>query len=160
MSGILHTIMIDNGQHLEVRQYKLYTKYHIEKIIIHNTMSQQMVSKGFSKTLCSILEKMVDKNKKTRLDKLPEILWADRTTVRAPTQDTPHSFDFGAETVLPLKVQLPSLKSSCCEEITNERKVDLGLVKLETFDEETFMAQQNLELYIDSGCPTHLTNTS
>ncbi|KAM7460053.1 hypothetical protein LguiA_035983 [Lonicera macranthoides] len=47
-----------------------------------------------------------DKNKKDWHERLPEALWAYRTTCRTPTQATPYSLVFGGEEVLPLEVHL------------------------------------------------------
>lgn len=59
---------------------------------------------AFNKTFCTILEKMMDKNKKTWPEKLPKALWAYRTIIRTATQAIPYSLVFGGETVLPLEI--------------------------------------------------------
>lgn len=56
-----------------------------KKIIPPDTMHPHTLAEEFNKTLCTILEKMVGKNKKTWPDKLPETLRAYKTTVRIPT---------------------------------------------------------------------------
>ncbi|KAG9446985.1 hypothetical protein H6P81_013113 [Aristolochia fimbriata] len=68
------------------------------------------LAEAFNKTLCKILKKTIGTNKKSWDEKLPEALWAYRTSVRTPTQSTPFSLVYGAEAVLPLEVQLPSLR--------------------------------------------------
>lgn len=54
---------------------------------------------------------------------------------------------FGGEIVLPLGIQLQSLRVAIHEGITTEEKASLQLAELETLDEDRLEAQQNLELY-------------
>lgn len=63
---------------------------------------------------------MVYKNKKTHADKLPEALWAYRTTIRTSTLATVFSSLRVEEklrgAVLPLEIHLPSLRVAVHEE--------------------------------------------
>lgn len=54
---------------------------------------------------------------------------------------------FGGEIVLPLGIQLQSLRVAIHEGITTEEKASLQLAELETLDKDRLEAQQNLELY-------------
>lgn len=67
--------------------------------------------------------------------KLLEALWAYRTTVKTATQATPCLLVFGGEAVLPLEIQLPSLRVAVHERITTEEKASLRLTELEALDE-------------------------
>lgn len=88
-----------------------------------------------------------DKNKKDWHERLPEALWAYRTTCRTPTQATPYSLVFGGEAVLPLEVQIPSLRVAIQESLTEEESAIIRLAELETLDERRLQVQQNLEIY-------------
>lgn len=88
-----------------------------------------------------------DKNKKDWYERLPEALWAYRTTCRTPTQATPYSLVFGGEEVLPLEVQIPSLRIAIQESLTEEESAIIRLAELETLDERRLQVQQNLEIY-------------
>ena len=59
------------------------------------------LAEAFHKTLCKILKKMVSSHKRDWSDKLPEALWAYRTTVRGQTHSTPFSLVYGCEVVVP-----------------------------------------------------------
>ena len=61
---------------------------------------------------------MVSTHKRDWSDKLPEALWAYRTTIRGPTHSTPFSLVYGCEAVVPLEVQIPSLRVSLQNEMT------------------------------------------
>jgi hypothetical protein len=80
-------------------------------------------------------------------NRLQEALWAYRTTYRTPTQATPYSLVFGVETVLPLEIELPSLRVAMQNDMTVEECKQLRLDELDAMDEKRLIAQQNLEVY-------------
>lgn len=88
---------------------------------------------------------MVDQNHRNWHEKLNEALWAYRTTYRTPTQATPYSLVFGTEAILPLEVEIPSLRIAINEELSKEEQVRLRLEELDASDEVRLNAQQNLE---------------
>lgn len=90
---------------------------------------------------------MVDQNPRNWHEKLNEALWAYRTTYRTPTQATPYSLVFGAEAVLPLPVEIPSLRIAINKELSADERAQLRLEELDALDEVRLNAQQNLELY-------------
>lgn len=75
--GVPETITADNGQQFKrAALYKLYDKYRIKRN--HSSWyyaPANGLAKAFNKTLCTILKKMVDKNKKVWPERLPEALW-------------------------------------------------------------------------------------
>ncbi|KAG9442418.1 hypothetical protein H6P81_018272 [Aristolochia fimbriata] len=105
------------------------------------------LAEAFNKTLCKILKKTVGTHKRSWDEKLPEALWAYRMTARTPTQSTPFSLVYGTGAVLPLEVQLPSLRIAVREGLTTEECAQLRLAKLESLDEQRLEAQQRLECY-------------
>ncbi|GMQ02073.1 hypothetical protein CsSME_00048471 [Camellia sinensis var. sinensis] len=147
--GIPESIIMDNGQPFRSDTLnKLFAKYKIK----NNHSSRYHapangLAEAFNKTLCKILKKMVDKNKKAWHEKLQEALWAYRTSHRTPTQATPYSLVFGGEAVLPLEVQIPSLRVAIQESLTEDESARVRLAELETLDERRLYAQQNLEIY-------------
>lgn len=93
------------------------------------------------------MKKIVSKNKKDWHEKMREANWAYRTTVRTPTQMTPYSLVFGGEAVLPLEMEIPSLRIAVHEKITDDQQVFLRLQELDADEGKRLEAQQNLELY-------------
>ena len=89
---------------------------------------------------------MVSTNKRDWHDRLPEALWAYRTTVRTTTGCTPFNLVYGSEAVLPLEVQLPSLRIAT--RLTNpDENTQIRLAELEALDEKRLAVQQRLEIY-------------
>ena len=64
-----------------------------------------------------------------------------------PTQETPYFLIYGVEVVLPLEHQIPSLRISIHEGLTNEDKAKLRLQELEALEEKRLESQQSLECY-------------
>ena len=86
-------------------------------------------------------------NKRDWDDKLGAALWAYRTTVRTPTGATPYSLVYGCEAVLPLEIQIPSLRIALATQMTTEEQHQKRLEELEMLDEKRLEAQQHIEFY-------------
>ena len=103
-------------------------------------------AEAFNKVLCKILKKMVSGSRRDWHERLPEALWAYRTTVQTATGCTPYNLVFGSEAVLPLEVQLPSLRVAMQFTDPNEN-AQVRFAELEALDERRLMTQQRLEIY-------------
>ena len=147
--GIPKRFVHDNGpQFRDHRFYRFCDKYKIQSCpsTPYNPAANGL-AEAFNKTLCKILKKMVSSHKRDWSDKLSEALWAYRTTVRGPTHSTPFSLVYGCEAVVPLEVQIPSLRVSLQNDMTQESNVKLRLQELDNLDERRLEARQSIELY-------------
>ena len=134
--GVPSRIMSDNGTPFKNKQVeKLCSKFKIDH---HYSMAYNPAANGqeeaFNKTLCKLLKKVVSKNKHDWHEKLLEALWAYRTTTRTPTGTTPYSLVFGGEAVLPLEVQITSLRVTTHENLSEGKSVQLRLDELERLE--------------------------
>jgi len=98
------------------------------------------LAEAFNKTIGKFLKKFVSKSQRD-WDDLGEFLWAYRTTVRTPTKATPFSLVYGCEAVLPLEIQIPSLRVTLTTKMTDEEKHRLRLQELEALDDKHLQAQ-------------------
>jgi hypothetical protein len=72
---------------------------------------------------------------KTRLEgakglwpkKLPNVLWAYRTTARTPTGEIPFRLTFGTEAVIPVEIGLTSFRTNEYDEGNNDSQLCLNL---------------------------------
>ena len=64
-----------------------------------------------------------------------------------PRRKLHRSLVYGCEAVLPLEIQIPSLRVALTIEMTNEEKYRMRLQKLEALDDKRLQAQQQIELY-------------
>ena len=97
--------------------------------------------------MCKLLKKVVSQNKKQWHEKLLTALWAYRTTTRTPTGMTPYSLVYGGEAVLPLEVQIASLRVAINEKLTEDESIKLRFSELDNLEEKRLRALQNLEAY-------------
>ncbi|XXG82631.1 hypothetical protein AAC387_Pa10g0537 [Persea americana] len=147
--GIPKRFIHDNGlQFWDHRFYRFCDKYKTQSCpsTPYNPTANGLVE-AFNKTLCKILKKMVSSHKKEWGNKLLEALWAYRTTVRGPTRRTPFSLAYGCEAVVHLEIQIPSLRISLQNDMTQENNVKLRLHELDNLDERWLEALQSIELY-------------
>ena len=93
------------------------------------------------------MKKTVSGNQRDWDEKLQEALWAYRTTYRTPTQAAPYSLVFGVEAVLPLEIEVPSLRIALETNMSLEEQAKIRFDELDAMDEKRLVAQQSLELY-------------
>ncbi|XP_074297444.1 uncharacterized protein LOC141628170 [Silene latifolia] len=105
------------------------------------------LAEAFNKTLCNLLRKVVAKSKRDWHERIGEALWAYRTTCKTPTQAIPCALVYGVEAVLPLELQIPSLRIAIQEGLTDDENDKLRLAELEAPDEKRLEAQQKLQCY-------------
>ncbi|KAG8645588.1 hypothetical protein MANES_10G076111v8 [Manihot esculenta] len=82
------------------------------------------------------LKKRLDGAKENWAEELNSILWALRTTPRAPTKETPFALAYGTEAVVPVELQIPTHRVQFVSENTNEDKLRSNLDALEEVREE------------------------
>ena len=65
------------------------------------------------------------------MEELPHVLWTYRTTSRRSTGETPFSITYGAEVVIPLETDFPTLKTSSFSPNSNDNLLERGLDLIE-----------------------------
>ena len=69
-------------------------------------------AEAVNKVIVSGLKKRLDDAKGRWVDELPHVLWTYRTTPRRSTGDTPFAMTYGAEVVIPLETNFPTLRTN------------------------------------------------
>lgn len=82
-------------------------------------------------------------------------LWAYRTSIRTPTGATPYSLVYGSEAILPLEVEIPSLRVSLKGLIPDEEYRVNRLQELELLDERCQHAYTHLKAYQQRMCRSY-----
>ena len=98
------------------------------------------LAEAINKTIRKLLKEFISKSQRDWEDELGECLWAYRTTVRTLTKATPFSLVYGHEAVLPLEIQIPSLRVALIMEMTDEEKYRLRLQELKVLDDKCLQA--------------------
>ena len=84
------------------------------------------------KIIVNNLKKRLDKNKGRWAEDLPFVLWADRTTAKTATAQTPYALVFGNEAKIPTEVVIPMARHLLQDPQTNNR---ILIEDLDTIDE-------------------------
>lgn len=80
-------------------------------------------------------------------ERLGEALWAYRTSTRSATGATPFSLVYGSEVVLPVEIQVPSLRTAISNGLEVSENDSARVSELESLDEKRIETLQRLELY-------------
>lgn len=85
-----------------------------------------------NKTIFNNVKKNLEEKKGRWLEELPKVLWAQRTTKRSSTGESPYAMVFGTEAVIPTEIGLPTLRSTVAEdEEENNQQLSRNLDLLE-----------------------------
>jgi len=146
--GVPYKIISDNALYFENQvMIRLVEKYKFRHSFSSSyNPSSNGQAEAFNKVLCKILKKMVSRSRRDWHEQLPEALWAYRTTIQIVTGCTAYNLVFSLEVVLPLELQLPSLRVAMQFTNPNEN-AQVRLAKLEALDERQLMTRQRLEIY-------------
>jgi len=92
-----------------------------------------------------ILRKTVNDNKRDWDVKLPSALWAYRTTFKVTTNQTPFALVYGIEAMLPIELEIPSLRIAVDSRLTVAESLSDRLLMLESLSERRRASVQHLE---------------
>jgi len=141
--GVPRRIIHDNDpQFVSQVFYQFCDKYQIQNVTstAYNPAANGL-AKVFNKTIIKLLKKFISSGKRDWNEKLDECLWVYRTTVWTPTGNTPFSLVYRCEAVIPLEIQMPSLRVALATKMTKEDNDRLRLQELEALDEKRLQAQ-------------------
>ena len=108
--GVPHELISDKGAHFRGEVDTLVQEYGIQH---HRSSAYRPQTNGAveaaNKNIKRILRKMVETSRDWS-EKLPFALWAYRTSFRTSTGATPYSLVYGMEAVLPVEIEMGSLR--------------------------------------------------
>ena len=88
-------------------------------------------AKATNKVIVNGIKKRLDDAKGKWVEELPHVLWTYRTTPRRSTGETPFSMTYGAEAIIPLETDFPTLKTSLFSPNSNDNLLERGLDLIE-----------------------------
>ena len=100
-----------------------------------------------NKTIKKILVKTIQQNGRDWHDKLPYALWAYRTSMRTTIGATPYSLVYGYEVVIPLEIEIPSLRIALKDIMKESQVWEAKMNQLEALDEKRVHALEHLRAY-------------
>ncbi|KAK0597534.1 hypothetical protein LWI29_026267 [Acer saccharum] len=131
--GIPNTIITDNGTQFNGRKFKeLCDKYGINNYYASPAHPQTNgQTEAVNKIIKHNLKAKLATKKGSWADKLPQVLWAYRTTERGLTGETPFSMAYGAEAVIPMETSFSSPRVQLFQPELNIDMLKCGLDELE-----------------------------
>ena len=97
-------------------------------------------AKASDKVLIGILEKIQEENPRDWHRILSKTLWAYRTFKSSSTGVSPFSLSYGQDTVLPMKIVVPSLRFSKHNDLTAQEYNKVMMMELKSTDDRRMQA--------------------
>ncbi|KAJ9536787.1 hypothetical protein OSB04_un000011 [Centaurea solstitialis] len=135
--GVPAEIMCDNGSQFISDKTRTFCEKRGIKLITSTPRYPQSngLAESSNKVIINSIRKRLKGAKGKWVDELPSVLWANRTTPRASTGQTPYSLVYGCEAVLPIEAQIPTAKSRTYDQ--NAINLSYDLDALEELREKT-----------------------
>ncbi|XP_056684259.1 uncharacterized protein [Spinacia oleracea] len=149
--GIPSEIICDNGtQFISDKTRAFCKKWNIElKTSTPRYPQENGQAESNNKTIIASLKKRLDDKKGRWVEELPSILWANRTTPRTATGQTPFSLVYGCEAVLPPEVTLPSARYGLMTPEQNDVELSENLDNTEDFREAALIRMASQQQIVE-----------
>ena len=145
--GVPHELISDRGAHFRGEVDTLVQEYGIQH---HRSSAYRPQTNGAveaaNNNIKRILRKMVETSKDWS-EKLPFALWAYRTSFRSSTRSTPYSLVYGMEAVLPVEIEMGSLRVALEHQISETEWVQSRYDQLNLLDERRLRAANHVQAY-------------
>jgi len=104
-------------------------------------------AKATNKIIKKILAKTIKKNGRDWHDQLPYALWEYRTSERTKIGAIPYSLTYGDEAIIPLEIEIPSLRIALKDIMKEPQQWEARLNQLEALYEKRINALEHLRTY-------------
>ena len=131
--GVPRTLISDNGLQFDSKTFRRYC-YELGIINRYSTPAYPQgngQAEAINKVIVSGLKKRLDDAKGSWVEELPHVLWTYQTTPRRSTGETPFAMTYGADVVIPLEANFPTLKTGFFTPSSNDELLgkSLDLIK-------------------------------
>ncbi|WJZ92663.1 hypothetical protein VitviT2T_011647 [Vitis vinifera] len=145
--GVPHELISDRGVHFRAEVNTLVQRYNIRH---HRSTAYRPQTNGAieaaNKNIKRILRKMVETSQDWS-EKLPFALWAYRTSFRTSTGATPYSLVYDMEAVLPVEIEMGSLRVALEQQIPEMDWAQARFDQLNLLDERRLRATDHVRAY-------------
>ncbi|KAJ9704055.1 hypothetical protein PVL29_005372 [Vitis rotundifolia] len=145
--GVPHELISDRGVHFRAEVDTLVQRYGIRH---HRSSAYRPQTNGAveaaNKNVKRILRKMVETSRDWS-EKLPFALWAYRTSFHTSTGATPYSLVYGMEAVLPVEIEMGSLRVALEQQIPEADWAQARFDQLNLLDERRLRAADHVRAY-------------
>ena len=145
--GVPHELISDRGSHFRAEVDTLLQRYGVQH---HRSSAYRPQTNGAveaaNKNIKRIWRKMVETSRDWS-EKLPFALWAYRTSFRTSTGATPYSLVYGMEAVLPIEIEMGSLRVTLEQQISETEWAQSRFDQLSLLDERRLRAADHVQAY-------------
>ncbi|RVW20536.1 Transposon Tf2-8 polyprotein [Vitis vinifera] len=145
--GVPHELISDIGVHFRGKVDTLVQEYGIQH---HISSAYRLQTNGAveaaNKNIKRILRKMVETSRDWS-EKLPFALWAYRTSFHTSIGATPYSLVYGMEAMLPVEIEMGSLRITLEQQIFEAEWAQSHYDQLSLLDEKRLRAIDHVEAY-------------
>ncbi|RVW71024.1 Elongation factor 2 [Vitis vinifera] len=145
--GVPHELISDRGVHFRAEVDTLVQRYSIRH---HRSSAYRPQTNGAveaaNKNIKRILRRMVETSRDWS-EKLPFALWAYRTSFRTSTGATPYSLVYGMEAMLPVEIEMGSLRVALEQQIPEADRAQARFDQLNLLDERRLRAADHVRAY-------------
>ncbi|RVW72836.1 Retrovirus-related Pol polyprotein from transposon 17.6 [Vitis vinifera] len=145
--GVPHELISDRGVHFRAEVDTLVQRYGIRH---HRSSAYRPQTNGAveaaNKNIKRILRRMVETSRDWS-EKLPFALWAYRTSFRTSTGATPYSLVYGMEAMLPVEIEMGSLRVALEQQIPEADWAQARFDQLNLLDERRLRAADHVRAY-------------
>ena len=145
--GVPHELISDRGAHFRGEVDTLVQEYGIQH---HRSSAYRPQTNGAVEAVNKIIKRILRKMVETSRDwseKLPFVLWAYRTSFRTSTGATPYSLVYGLEAVLPVEIEIGSLRVALEHQISEIEWAQSRYDHLSLLDERRLRAADHVQAY-------------
>ncbi|CAL9020937.1 unnamed protein product [Prunus brigantina] len=158
---IPYAIIIDNGKQFDSELFKQFCIRLKIKLFFASPAHPQSNDQveAINKIIKKLLKRQLNNAKGAWPEKLPEALWAIRTSFRTSIGETPFSLDFGSKAVVPIEIGEPSYRTESFSPKANEEALALNLDLIEERRAQANIRneayKQRVSRYYDSRVSSH-----
>ncbi|KAJ9538663.1 hypothetical protein OSB04_031396, partial [Centaurea solstitialis] len=129
--GVPAEIMCDNGSQFISDKTRTFCEKRGIKLITSTPRYPQSngLAESSNKVIINSIRKRLKGAKDKWVEELPSVLWANRTTPRASTGQTPYSLVYGCEAVLPIEAQVPIARNRTYDQNAVNLSYDLDALE-------------------------------
>lgn len=136
--GVFGHIRLDGGPEFKGAVIKELNRLGIRRTTIsaYNSKANGMIERGHQPIIVALIA-LTKRGKKSWLEHLPTVLFADRTTIHRPTGCTPFYMVYGREAVLPVETRFPTWRTLGWDEVHDRAELlELRTRQIEMRDED------------------------
>lgn len=143
--GVPKALVTNNGKQFDSKKFRTFLsglsialKF---SLVAHPKKNKQ--AELMNKIIIQALEKNLDEAKGLQANKLPEMLWAYKTSHKNSTGKMPFQLAFGTEAVILMEIRLPSFRVSHFEQEINDEHLYINVDLIEEVRDEGLMKDES-----------------